>query len=204
MHHDGAPTARGAAPPAAADALTGDANTRRVEIAPGILQDASVRSDVAFKGAGGGIDGRGRFPLEVARAVLDAVGKDMAVIAKYSMTDAIAAGSTIEDGMRFAQLLEGAGSLLFNDTTRKYEGRDYEKVMLNLGLALNHLTLNDWDSARIEIKKMHERQALIAEYQSKKLEQAKADAEEKQLKVTSFKELGGYPIETLEDRKSVV
>ncbi|MBM4780195.1 MAG: flagellar biosynthesis protein FlgL [Archangiaceae bacterium] len=34
----------------------GDANTRRVEIAPGILQDASVRSDVAFKGAGGGID----------------------------------------------------------------------------------------------------------------------------------------------------
>lgn len=37
-------------------AYVGDANTRRVEIAPGILQDASVRSDVAFKGAGGGID----------------------------------------------------------------------------------------------------------------------------------------------------
>lgn len=105
-----------------------------------------------------------------------------------------------EDNVRMSagSLLEGAGSLVFNDTVRKYEGRDYEKVMLNLGLALNHLTLNDWDSARIEIKKMHERQALIAEYQSKKLEQAKADAEEKQLKVTSFKELGGYPIETLE------
>ena len=105
-----------------------------------------------------------------------------------------------EDEVRMStgSLLAGAGSMVFNDTVRKYEGRDYEKVMLNLGLALNHLTLNDWDSARIEIKKMHERQALIAEYQSKKLEQAKADAEEKQLKVTSFKELGGYPIETLE------
>lgn len=34
----------------------GDTNTRRVEIAPGILQDASVRADVAFKGAGGGVD----------------------------------------------------------------------------------------------------------------------------------------------------
>lgn len=34
----------------------GDANTRRVEIAPGILQDASVRADIAFKGAGGGVD----------------------------------------------------------------------------------------------------------------------------------------------------
>lgn len=39
-----------------AGAYLGDANTRRVEIAPGILQDASIRADVAFKGAGGGID----------------------------------------------------------------------------------------------------------------------------------------------------
>jgi flagellar hook-associated protein 3 FlgL len=34
----------------------GDANVRRVEIAPGVLQDASVRADVALKGTGGGID----------------------------------------------------------------------------------------------------------------------------------------------------
>lgn len=105
-----------------------------------------------------------------------------------------------EDEVRtnVSSLLGSAGSLVFNDTTRKYEGRDYEKVMLNVGLTLNHMANNDWDSARIEIKKMHERQALIAEYQSKKLDQAKADAEDKKLKVTSFKELGGYPIETLE------
>lgn len=34
----------------------GDANVRKVEIAPGVLQDASSRADVAFKGAGGGTD----------------------------------------------------------------------------------------------------------------------------------------------------
>lgn len=34
----------------------GDANVRRVEIAPGVLQDASARADVALKGAGGGVD----------------------------------------------------------------------------------------------------------------------------------------------------
>ncbi len=34
----------------------GDANVRRVEIAPGVLQDASARADVALKGAGGGTD----------------------------------------------------------------------------------------------------------------------------------------------------
>ncbi|MCU0700542.1 MAG: flagellar biosynthesis protein FlgL [Myxococcaceae bacterium] len=39
-----------------AGAYLGNASTRRVEIAPGILQDASVRADVAFKGAGGGVD----------------------------------------------------------------------------------------------------------------------------------------------------
>jgi len=34
----------------------GDTNVRRVEIAPGVLQDASIRADTAFKGASGGID----------------------------------------------------------------------------------------------------------------------------------------------------
>lgn len=34
----------------------GDARVRQVEIAPGVLQDTSVRADVALRGAGGGTD----------------------------------------------------------------------------------------------------------------------------------------------------
>lgn len=98
-----------------------------------------------------------------------------------------------------SKFLGDLGALTLNDTMRTYEGRDYEKVMLNVGLALNHIAQNDWDKARVEIRKMHERQALIADYQSKVIEKAKEEAEGKKLKVTSFKELGGYPIETLED-----
>jgi flagellar hook-associated protein 3 FlgL len=49
-------TADQAPPFAPSGAYLGNASTRRVEIAPGILQDASVRADVAFKGAGGGVD----------------------------------------------------------------------------------------------------------------------------------------------------
>jgi flagellar hook-associated protein 3 FlgL len=46
-----------AAPPFdAAGNYLGDANVRKVEIAPGVLQDASARADVALKGAGGGVD----------------------------------------------------------------------------------------------------------------------------------------------------
>ncbi len=46
----------GSPPFNAAGAYSGDANVRQVEIAPGLLQDASVRADQAFKGAGGGVD----------------------------------------------------------------------------------------------------------------------------------------------------
>lgn len=40
----------------AAGGYSGDANIRRVEIAPGVMNDASTRADVALKGAGGGVD----------------------------------------------------------------------------------------------------------------------------------------------------
>jgi hypothetical protein len=95
-------------------------------------------------------------------------------------------------------LLEGLGSVTISDTTRTYEGRDYEKVFLSVRLALDHLAIRDWDSARIEIKKMHEREAIIANFHERDLEDAKAKADEKGVKATSFSELNGYPIETLE------
>jgi len=44
------------APFDAAGNYLGDANIRRVEIAPNVLQDASSRADVAIKGVGGGTD----------------------------------------------------------------------------------------------------------------------------------------------------
>ena len=45
-----------AAPFDANGAYLGDANVRKVEIAPGIMQDASARADVALKGSAGGVD----------------------------------------------------------------------------------------------------------------------------------------------------
>ncbi|MEI6984534.1 MAG: hypothetical protein WCK65_00240 [Rhodospirillaceae bacterium] len=91
------------------------------------------------------------------------------------------------------------GSILVNDTTRRYDGRDYEKVFLNVRLALDHIALGDLSAARTEITKMHEREATIAEFRSKELEAAVAKSAEKGIKATSFKELSGYPIETLDD-----
>ena len=98
-----------------------------------------------------------------------------------------------------SKLMGEIGAFIVNDTTRRYDGRDYEKVLVSVRLALNHIALGNWDAARIEIKKMHEREAIIAEFRAKELEQAEKKAEEKGLKATSFKELDGYPVETLDD-----
>lgn len=99
----------------------------------------------------------------------------------------------------FSKVLGDAGSFMINDTMRRYDGRDYEKVLLSARLALNHVSSGNWDAARVEIKKMHEREAIIAEFRSKELDEAKQKSEEKGLKATSFMDLQGYPVETLDD-----
>jgi hypothetical protein len=89
------------------------------------------------------------------------------------------------------------GSLLLNDKVRRYQGYDYEKVMLSTQMALNHLTLGDFDSARTEIKKTHEREALIAELRDKEYLKRETEAKEKGI-TTELKDLQGYPVETLD------
>lgn len=59
---------------------------------------------------GGKIENRMRFPQEVLSKVLDAVGKDLAVTVKYSMTDGRSGGNTIEDGVKVAKILEETGA----------------------------------------------------------------------------------------------
>jgi len=59
---------------------------------------------------GGTIEKRMAFPAEVLARTLDAVGKDLAVIVKYSQTDGREGGNTIEDGIKVAQILEQTGA----------------------------------------------------------------------------------------------
>src|SRR5580692_2731863 len=61
---------------------------------------------------GGSIEGRVRFPVMVLQRVLDAVGKDMAVVCKLSVTDGHPRGNSAADGARIAKALESAGAHL--------------------------------------------------------------------------------------------
>ncbi len=59
---------------------------------------------------GGTIEKRMKFPNEVLSRVLDAVGKDLAVLVKYSMTDGAKGGNTIREGIEVAKSLEKTGA----------------------------------------------------------------------------------------------
>ncbi|GGY25346.1 COG3014 family protein [Paludibacterium paludis] len=93
---------------------------------------------------------------------------------------------------------EAIGSVLINDKVRRYDGQNYEKVMLSTFLTLNNIQLGNSAAARTEIKKTHEREALIAALNEKEYDKVEESA--KKNKVTpTFKTLKGYPVETLDD-----
>jgi uncharacterized protein len=96
------------------------------------------------------------------------------------------------------KLLGQVGAVLMGDNSRPYEGQDYEKVMLTTRMAMDRLSLGDLDTARVDIKRTHEREAVIAEFRAKETADAEKQAKEKGIK-PGAKELNGYPVETLND-----
>ena len=59
---------------------------------------------------GGSPEKRARFPSEVLRAVLDAVGGDMAVLCKIGVTEGVKGGGTADDAAAIARILEAEGA----------------------------------------------------------------------------------------------
>ena len=60
---------------------------------------------------GGGLDNRARFHLQVVDAVRQAVGDDVAVTAKLSMSEGAPGGLTVEECLALARKLEADGAL---------------------------------------------------------------------------------------------
>ena len=62
-------------------------------------------------GYGGALANRARLGRQVARAVRDEVGSEVAVTAKVSLSDGFKGGVTTDEGLEYAQLLESDGTL---------------------------------------------------------------------------------------------
>lgn len=96
------------------------------------------------------------------------------------------------------KLLGTVGAALISERLKPYEGQDYEKVMLTTRLALNRIAVGDWDNARVDIKRTHEREAVISELRAKEVVKAEEEAKANGVQSTG-KELNGYPVESLND-----
>lgn len=97
-----------------------------------------------------------------------------------------------------ADLMAGVSSIVVNDKLRAYAGYDYEKVMLLTYMALNYVALGDFDDARVAIKQAHELEAQIAELRAKEYAEVEESARSRGA-TTTFKELNGYPVETIDN-----
>jgi hypothetical protein len=96
------------------------------------------------------------------------------------------------------KLLGSVASVVLNDKSLPYEGHDYEKVMLTTRLAMDRLAQGDFSTARVDIKRTHEREAVIAQLRDKELQKTEEEARKHGMK-TSFKELNGYPVQTIDN-----
>ncbi len=90
------------------------------------------------------------------------------------------------------------GAATISERLKVYEGQDYEKVWLTTRLALNRVAAGDMENARVDIKRTHEREAVIAEFRAKETAAAEEEAKAKGASATG-KEINGYPVETLND-----
>jgi 2,4-dienoyl-CoA reductase-like NADH-dependent reductase (Old Yellow Enzyme family) len=82
---------------------------------------------------GGSAENRARFPARVLSAVKQAVGNDLAVLAKINVADGVPGGATAEDGMITAKVLEAAGA----DMLVLSGGRNVESTWFMFGSPMN-------------------------------------------------------------------
>ena len=82
---------------------------------------------------GGSAENRVRFPARVLRAVKEAVGSDLAVIAKINVADGVRRGATAEDAVVTAKVLEAAGA----DLLVLSGGRNVESTWFMFGSPMN-------------------------------------------------------------------
>ncbi len=82
---------------------------------------------------GGSAENRARFPARVLAAVKEAVGEDLAVIAKINVADGVRRGATAEDAVVTAKILESQGA----DMLVLSGGRNVESTWFMFGSPMN-------------------------------------------------------------------
>jgi 2,4-dienoyl-CoA reductase-like NADH-dependent reductase (Old Yellow Enzyme family) len=116
---------------------------------------------------GGSAENRARFPARVLGQVKDAVGKDLAVLAKINVADGVPGGATAEDAIVTGRALEAAGAdMLVLSGGRNVESGwftfgsnhnidDMRKVLQGNRLTGLMLSLSQLSAPRLQFKPMY-------------------------------------------------
>ena len=86
---------------------------------------------------GGSAENRVRFPAQVLKAVKDAVGKEIAVLAKINVSDGVRRGADQNDAIVTAKALEAAGA----DMLVLSGGRNVESTWFMFGSNMNRIVI---------------------------------------------------------------
>ncbi|MCC6513251.1 MAG: NADPH-dependent 2,4-dienoyl-CoA reductase [Geothrix sp.] len=88
-----------------------------------INQFIAARTNRRTDAWGGSYENRMRFPVEIVKAVREAVGGDFIIIFRLSMLDLVPEGSTWEEVVQLARALEAAGATILNTGIGWHEAR---------------------------------------------------------------------------------
>jgi hypothetical protein len=67
----------------------------------------------------------------------------------------------IADIKDYTSLTRAAGSVILNEGLLPYKGEDFEKVLINIYLSINFIMLGEFESARVEARKINEKLQLF-------------------------------------------
>ncbi|HGS4647233.1 TPA: FAD-dependent oxidoreductase [Vibrio cholerae] len=88
-----------------------------------INQFICKRTNMRYDEWGGSYQNRIRFPVEIVKAIREAVGKEFIIIFRLSMLDLVEQGSTFEEVVVLAKALEEAGVTIINTGIGWHEAR---------------------------------------------------------------------------------
>ncbi len=88
-----------------------------------INQFICKRTNMRYDEWGGSYENRIRFPLQIVKAIRQAVGEEFIIIFRLSMLDLVEQGSTLDEVVLLAQELEKAGVTILNTGIGWHEAR---------------------------------------------------------------------------------
>lgn len=88
-----------------------------------INQFICKRTNTRYDEWGGSYENRIRFPLEIVKAIRQAVGEEFIIIFRLSMLDLVEEGSTFDEVVQLAKELESAGVTIINTGIGWHEAR---------------------------------------------------------------------------------